>query len=166
MLQVINYLKFFLKSTNQHGVHSPFIFNYITKGLYLKQKWDNIKSIDILLKSISYFNTKTIEVRGNQDIKNSISVHFPSLVVGVADRIDLLYAEELSSKELKHLFSEGKLHNNSIIFINSIHQTKEKQELWRKLIQSPIVIVSIDMFHCGVLFIRKEQVKEHFTIRI
>nr|WP_299213909.1 hypothetical protein [uncultured Allomuricauda sp.] len=161
----ITYLKFLIKSTNQHGVHSPFVFNYVTKCLYSKQKWDNVKSINILLKSITYFDYNTMELWENHDLKKLLNTHFPNIVMGTT-MIDLLYAEELRIDELKHLLSEGKFHYNSMIFINSIHQTPEKQELWGKLVELPMITVSIDMFHCGVLFIRKEQVKEHFTIRI
>ena len=39
-----SYLKFLLKSQNQHGLHSPFVYYFVTKGLY-KQK---IKNIDLL----------------------------------------------------------------------------------------------------------------------
>jgi hypothetical protein len=159
------FISFLIKSTNQHGVHSPFVFNYVTKCLYSKQKWGKAKSINILLKSIAYFNYKHIELDGNQDLNSLLRIHFPNTVIG-GNTIDLVYAEELEIDTLKQLFSEGKLHNNSMIFINSIHQTAKKQKLWRKLVELPIVTVSIDMFHCGVLFIRKEQVKEHFTIRI
>lgn len=36
MYQVIAYIKFLFKSTNQHGVHSPFIYDFVTKCLYDK----------------------------------------------------------------------------------------------------------------------------------
>ncbi|HRV54748.1 MAG TPA: class I SAM-dependent methyltransferase, partial [Mangrovimonas sp.] len=40
MLQVVKtYLKFLLKSTNQHGVHSPFVFELVTKCFYDKKKY-------------------------------------------------------------------------------------------------------------------------------
>jgi len=32
------YVKFLAKSTNQHGVHSPYVFDLVTKGLYNKSK--------------------------------------------------------------------------------------------------------------------------------
>ncbi len=38
MFQLIAYLKFLLKSTNHHGVHSPFVYNLLTKCLYIKEK--------------------------------------------------------------------------------------------------------------------------------
>ncbi|WP_460219722.1 O-methyltransferase [Psychroserpens sp. MEBiC05023] len=34
MFQSIEYIKFLLKSTNQHGVHSPFVYNLVTKCFY------------------------------------------------------------------------------------------------------------------------------------
>lgn len=40
MYQIIAYIKFLLKSTNQHGVHSPFVYDFVTKCLYDKKKYD------------------------------------------------------------------------------------------------------------------------------
>lgn len=36
IFQIISYIKFLLKSTNQHGVHSPFVYNLVTKCFYTK----------------------------------------------------------------------------------------------------------------------------------
>ncbi len=56
-----SYLRFLLKSTNQHGVHSPFVFDLITKCFYKKTNTTDIQNykkfkIDLLQ------NTNTIEV--------------------------------------------------------------------------------------------------------
>lgn len=37
MIRAYSYLKFILKSTNQHGVHSPFVFDLTTKCFYKKK---------------------------------------------------------------------------------------------------------------------------------
>ena len=45
----ISYLKFLLKSTNQHGVHSPFVYNLVTKCFYKKKDsnaWSLFKKIE------------------------------------------------------------------------------------------------------------------------
>ena len=61
---------------------------------------------------------------------------------------------------------KGKIHNDSMILVSNIHSTKETSALWQTTRKNETVTVSLDLFHCGVLFVRKEQVKEHFKIRI
>jgi len=39
MHQVLAYIKFLFSSTNQHGVHSPFVYNFVTKCLYDRKKY-------------------------------------------------------------------------------------------------------------------------------
>lgn len=48
MFQVLTYIHFLLKSTNEHGVHSPFVFDLITKCFY------NIKKLPTNSKSNLY----------------------------------------------------------------------------------------------------------------
>jgi len=43
--QIKQYIKFFIKSTNQHGVHSPFVFNLVTKCFYDKTNYSSYKAI-------------------------------------------------------------------------------------------------------------------------
>ncbi|MDT7832162.1 class I SAM-dependent methyltransferase [Flavobacteriaceae bacterium S356] len=38
------YLLFFFRSTNQHGIHSPFIYDFVTKCLYSKKKFSEWSS--------------------------------------------------------------------------------------------------------------------------
>lgn len=43
--QIKSYIKFLLKSTNQHGVHSPFVFDLVTKCFYNKQLYSDYKDL-------------------------------------------------------------------------------------------------------------------------
>ena len=45
MQMVWRYIKFWLKSTNQHGVHSPFVYDLITKCFYDNTKYPNYQSL-------------------------------------------------------------------------------------------------------------------------
>ena len=52
--KIIQYIKFLFKSTNQHGVHSPFVYDLIDECIYadspqmpieISQRFENLKSI-------------------------------------------------------------------------------------------------------------------------
>jgi len=57
--QFLSYLKFLLKSTSQYDVHSPFVYDFITKCLYKKDKSSN--HINAFIKSL-LANKNIIEV--------------------------------------------------------------------------------------------------------
>lgn len=57
-------------------------------------------------------------------------------------------------------------HNDSIIIFDEIHWNKEMNEAWEEIRNHKSVTVSIDIFIWGIVFLRKEQEKEHFTIRV
>ncbi len=62
MLQKIkSYLRFLYNSKNQHGVHSPFVFDLITKCFYDKQKFPEYPILKNYRKSLLQ-NKTTIEV--------------------------------------------------------------------------------------------------------
>ncbi len=163
--RLFSFLKFLSKSKNEHGVHSPFVFSYVTQCLYSKQKFDQDKTANVLLKSIGYFNIKTLYINENPDFEELVKAQYPDIRPS-ENTVDLLFTKHLDAYGLDRLLSSGKLHNDSMVLIDSIHEDPESEQEWKDLIESPNISVSMDLFHCGVLFVRKEQVKEHFTIRI
>jgi predicted O-methyltransferase YrrM len=56
-----SYLNFFWHSKNEHGVHSPFVFNLVTKCFYDKKKYAEYTVLKSYRKSLIQ-NTDTIEV--------------------------------------------------------------------------------------------------------
>lgn len=163
--KIISHLKFLLKSTNAHGVHSPFVFQYVTQCLYAGKKFHEEKSINVLLKSIAYFKANRIHLDPNPPLEKTVKEMFPNIDFDTKPA-DIIYTGLLDTARFEELLSKGKLHNDSMVLVDGIHQNEKKIEAWKTLIASPKITVSIDMFHCGAIFIRKEQVKEHFTIRI
>ena len=160
-----SYLKFFLKSTNHHGIHSPFVYDFLTKCLYTKPRVSREKTHDVLLKSISYFNARHVSIKGKTSLKKEIFEKFPNPLEKNTS-IDILYFESTLSHNPNELFSNFQLHNDSLVLFNNIYESTDALANWTRFSESKIVTVSIDLFYCGLLFIRKEQVKQHFTIRI
>lgn len=159
----ISYLKFILKSTNQHGVHSPFVFSFVTKGLYKKK-----------VKIISFDNTSELDLlsKKQQKILSKILLYFK------INRLDFNFYsfESNTSKDYKILFIKSlnefqkinldSLTSKHIIIVDRIHQNKTIRLAWQNIIKNKQATVSIDLFYFGLLFFRPSQAKEHFNIRV
>ena len=70
--QISKYTKFLLQSTNQHGVHSPFVYDLVTKCFYDKTNYEAYNSIlnyrKLLLKTNTKIKVKDLGV-GSQVMK-------------------------------------------------------------------------------------------------
>jgi len=121
--------------------------------------------MDVLLKSISYFGYKKLQIEENSNVRDLVNREFENLVLA-KQTVDLIYIETPNLNLFSRMMSEEKIHNNSMILINNIYKNKTTIDLWNEIISSEKVTVTIDFFYCGIIFFRKEQVKEHFKIRI
>lgn len=167
MFRLSSYIKFLLGSTNHHGVHSPFIYHYLVDCLYRKPARDKDKTMDVLLKSIPYFDVKTVflpdAASGVRDLLANAS---PGLIYGTPP-YDLLYFPEPESGNFPDNSRDRPLfHNNSLCIIDHLHTTKMAPREWEKIKSLEQSRVTIDCFYCGLVFFRKEQARQHFKIRI
>lgn len=256
MYQIIQYIKFLLKSTNQHGIHSPFVYNLITKCFYDKRIYSDYKNIisyrKTLLKTLTkikvtdlgagsqvmkqrertvselaknagttyakakllyritkYFKPKNILELGTSlgiathamhlgnpeskittiegcpnisaftknykkksDLKNIniISGNFIDEIDKLkTNNYNLIFFDGNHQKEATLKYFETFLetvNNNSVFIFDDIYWSKGMTEAWETIKQHPKVTVSIDTFFWGFVFFRKEQLKEHFIIRV
>lgn len=254
---VYNYLIYRLRSTNEHGVHSPFVFELLGNVIYNKTDYYAYKDIEELRetlletkKTINCIDLGAGSLNGNSSIKGVKQIakyaakpakygqllfrlvnHFQPvhiLELGTSLGISTAYIASANSKatittiegcdeiatiakqnfeqlELKNIeqvtgnfdaelplilknkekldlvFFDGnhrkeptlnyfnqcllKAHNDSIFVFDDIYWSKEMKEAWQEIKQNSRVTVSIDLFFTGIIFFRKEQVKEHFIIR-
>lgn len=58
-----------------------------------------------------------------------------------------------------------KIHEKSIMIFNDIYWSAEMKEAWVQIKAHPQVSVTIDLFWIGLVFFKKDQVKEHFRIK-
>ncbi len=86
-----------------------------------------------------------------------------------SETFDLVYVDGNHSKDATLQYFEMLLkyaHNDSVFIFDDIYWSKEMTEAWQEIVAHPKVTVSIDTFQWGLVFFRKEQLKEHFSIRI
>ena len=156
---MFSYLKFLLKSQNQHGLHSPFVYDFITKGLY-QQKIKNNEVLDVNeLKNLSKKQLKIFTKIVNYFKIKDIHFDIISFLENKNKSYKLLFIKDVSS--IKNL-NFNLLNSQHIIIVDQIYQHKRE---WQKIINLQEATVTIDLFYFGLIFFRKEQVKEHFIIR-
>jgi predicted O-methyltransferase YrrM len=256
MYQILSYIKFLFGSTNHHGVHSPFVFDFITKCLYdksyhlaydnFKAYYDNIISSDdvldiidlgegsktlnsksrkvkhmakmsssslkkakILYRTSKYFDFRVIlelgtslgmasytfaianvsskitTIEGCSNTANYTSSLFDKFMVKNINLITGSFAETiptLPQKQFDCIYFDGhhnknatlkyfkallpKTHNDSVFIFDDIYWSRGMTEAWEFIKAHKAVTVSVDIFHFGFVFFRKEQTKEHFKIRL
>ena len=158
MYQFLSYLKFLWYSKNQHGVHSPFVYDFVTKGLYKKItnnqriKIEEIQKLSskkkkIFLKTANYFNVNRIFTKIGDANKAS------------NQKWNLLFLNSLDNQQLIP-------NPNYFVVVNGIHKSKKALNNWKSIIKNKEATVTIDLFYFGLIFFREEQEKEHFIIRV
>ena len=250
--RIKSYISFIIKSKNKHGVHSPFVFDLITK-CFNKKNPTNFDQLFLKYKKELFKNTSTINVTSNGTISNMRQVSKISKSTGISNKsaklliklmqyykptsvieietslglstaalsislpnssittieecretgniaqnlfnkyqfknIKLIignYNETLAKQLNKNTFdfvffngnhtkkatldyfklSLSSIHNNSFFLFNNIYRNFEMKQAWEEIKKNPSVTITIDTYQWGLVFFRKEQQKEHFTIRI
>ena len=255
MYQIKSYLKFLLRSTNQHGVHSPFVFDLVTQCFYETKRYpeysilkkhrqnllNNKATIEVkdfgagsrvfkgntrrvsaiaknagitpkrqllLFRMTRFFKSENILELGTslglgtvalslgnpsanvttvegcpqtskqaQDLfdsfkLNNIQLHnetFEAFFGRNIEHFDLAYVDGNHNKDRTlqyfQLLLDG-VHNDSILLFDDIYWSPAMTEAWQEIMAHPKVTVSIDTFQWGLICFRKEQKKEHFSIRL
>ncbi len=189
--KIYAYFKFLCRATNQHGVHSPFIYQLVTLCFYntKKQAIDtdittaytanpsvsfSLKIARLLNRLPSYLEAKNIVILSQSDhIANvittgntvNVSNHFK-----VNEHYDLIYIDTSSQtlKTFQQFLTQlpQHVHNATVLVMHPIHYTKRTEHLWELIRSHSITQVSIDTFSLGFIFLRTEQAQEHFNIRL
>ena len=185
-------MNFLLTATNHHGVHSPFVFDYVTHCLYAKPDYPEKTALNILLKTIHHFKAGRIWLPeeslskerhseaghsrkeylkyGDSDrarvITEKIRKTYPDILLNESPFDAILTTIARARERLESASEANEIHNDTFMMIEGMYHSSQSQTDWQRLKKNPKVTVTIDLFHCALVFFRKEQAEEHFKIRI
>ncbi len=168
---LFNYFKYYFNASNGkgHGVHSPFVFNFIgsilnNKELKQEANYSN-KYRALVIRMVAYYMPVVVmEFEATTSNKANILEEIENAVT-----IGLLHLKQIKNAEdLTNNFNTAikKVNAESILIFEGIHKSKEMENSWEKIKMHDEVKLTIDVYKLGIVFFRKEHLeKENFTIR-
>lgn len=268
---IYNYFIYRLRAINEHGVHSPFVYDLLTNIIYNRNKYYCFKKIEnvreqflqskkticinktywnalsggnnesisalskegtttiekkawqlakqvaipsvysqLLFRLINHFQPsqiielgtslgfhtaylaaasseiKVITLEENKEIEDIIKQNYKQLKLKNIEqkigRIDTVLAGVLARcPTLNFVLFNGnhckqetlnyfqlcleKANDASIFVFNDMYASPGMKEAWNEIKNNERVTVTLDLFHLGIVFFRKEQVKQHFLIK-
>lgn len=108
-------------------------------------------------------------------VQNKIELltgNFNELLPGVIQKcptIDFAFVDgnhtyEATMSYFKQLLP--KVNNNTVLVFDDIYWSKGMTKAWEEIKQHTDVTVTVDLFFIGLVYFRREQVKEHFVLRV
>jgi len=85
------------------------------------------------------------------------------------EKIDLAYIDANHTYEATMRYADyllPRLTEKGILVIDDIHYSEGMERAWEQLKSDPRVTSSMDLYHCGLLFVDKHYLKRHYRIRI
>jgi hypothetical protein len=153
----------------------------LTQGLYNKKiklpdaalstyKGVNSKKSRLLFKIVHYFSPKSILIVGATTFEKEVMpLANPKATIDIESAIYFcIYFSSIGINSITNETIEQlvlTIENDSFWILEDIHANPATEALWQTLQQNPKVTVTIDTYHFGLVFFRREQVKEHFIIR-
>ncbi len=154
------FLNHYASATLIDVLHSPFVF-----GLYNNCFKTNslVKLTGFTPTSKGYFNQRS------ETIIEKLKIHFPNhqfstdiLHLPIDKPFILLVDGNIETIPQKLTIA----HNDSMVIVKNMYANPKATENWQHLKAIPNVTASIDLFFIGLLFVRKEQRKQEFRLRL
>jgi len=113
--------------------------------------------------------------------QNFVSLGLTNVELQVGNFNDLFPKEVEASSQLDFVYIDGnhtkaatlnyfhvclpKTHEGTLLLFDDIYWSKGMKEAWEEIKAHPQVTVTIDLFWIGLVYFKKDQVKEHFKIK-
>jgi hypothetical protein len=170
-IRLYKYFNYYLNASNGkgHGVHSPFVFNFISSILNNKELSEEAASANkyhaLVNRMINFYKPVVVmELEATPSNKANVLEGIEN-----TETIGLFYLKQnKNAADLMIYFNAAikKVNTQSILIFDGIHESKEMEANWEKIKIHYEVKLTIDLYKLGIVFFRQEQLeKENFTIR-
>lgn len=116
--------------------------------------------------AIAERNFAAVDQRNIVSLVGSFSDRLPE-ALGTLERVDFVFIDGHHAQEptLRYFnLCLANAHNDSVFVFDDIHWSRDMEKAWEAIKAHPRVTVTIDLFHFGIVFLRKEQQREHFRL--
>ncbi len=186
----LSYTQFLWRSLDDHGIHSPFVFRFVSKAFYAKgarlsrkeHRSQNMQvgyvQAELLYRIVNYLRpAKSFVVGEDGDTiiemlryageENKLKLWFFSPLAPIPGGTDFAVVADTEKEALMASFEKvvSNSHNDTVCVIPSIHHTPQMEAAWQAVLNHPGVTVTIDAYHMGIVFFRRGQVEQHFWVR-
>lgn len=89
-------------------------------------------------------------------------------VIERMDQLDFLFVDGNHRQDATIRYFNAclpKTHDHTVLIFDDIYWSEGMKEAWKTIQEHPEVSVTIDLFFIGLVFFKRNQVKEHFKIR-
>ncbi|MFL5763530.1 MAG: O-methyltransferase [Bacteroidia bacterium] len=119
------------------------------------------------IAAVAKQNFEKLELKNIEMIKGNFDEVLPSLL-GDLSQLDLVFFDGNHRKEPTLRYFEWcleKATDTSVFIFDDIYWSPEMTQAWNAIKKHERVTVTLDLFQLGIVFFRKEQVKQDFIIR-
>lgn len=165
MSRIFSKVLFWCQAKNRHGVHSPFIYDFLDRAVYTPGVQKGTSRQRLLRASREHFNPERIWIAPNlpENSKIRMNPEVDSKLQGPP--FDLLVFDRPSPEVGEILSDPGQWHNDSVVYLGNLRGSASAYAMWEQISLHPSIRVVVESYWEGLLFFRKEQAKQHFKIR-
>jgi len=129
-----------------------------------KAKIISIEGASELVK-VANVNLGKLNIQNVQLIHGNFDYHLDTALKDI-NKVDLLFLDGNHSKEATIRYFEDCLKyadDKSVFILDDIYWSRGMKEAWQYIKNKEEVSLTIDIYHMGFVFFKKDQHKEHFT---
>ena len=166
VVRILKKCNFWWKAHNRHGVHSPFIYNFLDRGLYRKDLKNLQPQQRLLLAAADHFKPATAEAC---DPQSPLAAWLRSERPDISPEsspVDLFICDCPGKNLIDFIDRRGAWENDTVVFVGNLRKNSGSSAYWQKAVGHPAVRVVLETYPAGLLFFRIQQARQHFRIRI